>query len=60
LRRFLSLSLVPGRSSTRRRAAAIAGIFGGLAMRFAIFHAGKASARDPQVSFAQQRARRPR
>jgi formate-dependent nitrite reductase membrane component NrfD len=49
-------SIVPGRSRRRARNAAILGALGSLALRFAIRHAGKASARDPQASFAAQRS----
>lgn len=51
----LALSLVPGPSRARARWAALAGAAGGLALRFAVFHAGKASARDPRATFEQQR-----
>ena len=37
-----------------RRAAGVCGVLGGLALRFAVFHAGKASALDPRATFAQQ------
>lgn len=45
--------------SLSRRARTLAGILGtagSLATRFAIFHAGQASARDPLATFAQQRS----
>jgi formate-dependent nitrite reductase membrane component NrfD len=48
------LSIWPGKSKARRTAAGICGILGGLALRFAVFHAGKASARDPLATFQQQ------
>ncbi len=51
----LALSLWPGESRTRRRIAGALGIVGGFCLRFAVFHAGKASARDPHATFAQQR-----
>ena len=47
----LVLTLMPGR---RRRAAGICGVLGGLALRFAVFHGGKASALDPRATFVQQ------
>jgi formate-dependent nitrite reductase membrane component NrfD len=47
----LVLTLMPGR---HRTAAGICGVMGGLALRFAVFHAGKASALDPRATFAQQ------
>lgn len=50
-------SLLPGRSRRRARNAAVLGVLGSLALRFAIHHAGKASARDPQASFMPQRRR---
>lgn len=50
----LLLSLLPGESRFRRRASGILGIAGGLALRLAVFHAGKASARDPRATFSQQ------
>lgn len=42
----------------RRRLAATLGTAGSLTTRFALFHAGKASARAPRASFAQQRSGR--
>jgi formate-dependent nitrite reductase membrane component NrfD len=48
------------RGQRRRRqarlAAGLLGTAGALALRFGIFHAGKASAADPRASFRQQRA----
>ena len=44
-----------GRSRKAWRAGAICGTAGAIALRFAIFHAGKASARDPRASFHLQR-----
>jgi formate-dependent nitrite reductase membrane component NrfD len=52
----LVASLWPGRSRNRRLLSGIGGVLGSLAMRFAIVHAGTASARDPYASFEQQRA----
>jgi formate-dependent nitrite reductase membrane component NrfD len=53
----LALSLLPGRRSRGRRVVDGAlGAAGSLAMRFAVFHAGKASARAPRATFHQQRA----
>jgi formate-dependent nitrite reductase membrane component NrfD len=37
-----------------RRGAGVCGVLGGLSLRFAVFHAGKASALDPRATFAQQ------
>jgi formate-dependent nitrite reductase membrane component NrfD len=50
----LVLSLFPGESRVRRRTTGILGIAGGLALRFAIVQAGKASTRDPRATFRQQ------
>ena len=44
---------VPGKR-TRRYAAGVCGILGGLTLRFAVFHAGKVSALDPRATFSQQ------
>jgi formate-dependent nitrite reductase membrane component NrfD len=54
----LALSLLPGRSRAKRLAEGAAGTLGGITLRFAVFHAGKASARDPRATFHQQRAGR--
>jgi formate-dependent nitrite reductase membrane component NrfD len=51
----LVLSLLPGRSRAKRIAGGLLGTAGALALRFAVFHAGKASSRDPRASFRQQR-----
>jgi hypothetical protein len=53
----LAVSLLPGRSRGKRLATALLGTAGALAVKFALFHAGKASARDPRATFDQQRAR---
>jgi formate-dependent nitrite reductase membrane component NrfD len=52
----LALSLLPGRRRVKRAAAGLLGTAGALALRFAIFHAGKTSARDPRATFRQQRS----
>jgi formate-dependent nitrite reductase membrane component NrfD len=52
----LVATLLPGRSRRRTVAAGLLGTAGALALRFAVFHAGKASTRDPRAAFAQQRA----
>jgi formate-dependent nitrite reductase membrane component NrfD len=44
-----------GRSRWAYRSGAILGTAGAVALRFAIFHAGKASARDPRATFHLQR-----
>ncbi|MFL6259463.1 MAG: NrfD/PsrC family molybdoenzyme membrane anchor subunit [Thermoanaerobaculia bacterium] len=51
----LVLSLLPGRSRARRVASGLIGTVGALTLRFAVFHAGKASARDPRATFRPQR-----
>jgi formate-dependent nitrite reductase membrane component NrfD len=51
----LVLSLLPGRSRARRAASGLIGTVGALTLRFAVFHAGKASARDPKATFRPQR-----
>ena len=51
----LVLSLLPGRSRAKSIVSGLVGTAGGLCVRFALFEAGKASARDPQATFAQQR-----
>jgi formate-dependent nitrite reductase membrane component NrfD len=52
------LSIVPGRGSRQRRiASGLLGTAGAVALRWAIFQAGKASARDPRATFEPQRAR---
>ena len=53
----LALSLLPGRSRVRRAATGLIGTVGALTLRFAVFHAGKASARDPKATFVPQRKR---
>jgi len=50
----LALSIF-GRSRSAFRAGAVLGTTGAIALRFAIFHAGKASARDPRATFQLQR-----
>lgn len=53
----LAASLLATRRGTRR-AAGLLGTLGAVALRFAVMQAGRASARDPHASFAQQRAGR--
>ena len=50
----LAMSLLPGKSRKQRAMIGTLGVLGGLALRFAVFHAGKASARDPRATFGQQ------
>jgi formate-dependent nitrite reductase membrane component NrfD len=52
----LLISLLPGQSRGKRILAGALGTAGALCLRFAIFHAGKASALDPRATFHQQRA----
>jgi hypothetical protein len=51
----LVLSLLPGQSRAKSIVSGLVGTSGGLCTRFAVFEAGKASARDPHATFAQQR-----
>ncbi len=53
----LACSLL-GRRASSRRATGILGTLGAVALRFAIVQAGRASARDPRATHAQQRAGR--
>jgi hypothetical protein len=46
-----------GLLSRRHRLGALLGTAGAIALRFAVHHAGKHSARDPRASFAVQRAK---
>lgn len=50
----LALSLL-GRRKICYRTSAVLGTVGAIALRFAVFHAGKASASDPRASFHSQR-----
>jgi len=52
----LILSVVGRKRTWTRRAAGVLGAAAALGLRFALFHAGKRSARDPRASFEQQRA----
>jgi formate-dependent nitrite reductase membrane component NrfD len=52
----LALSLLPTSRRGPRVAAAVAGIVGGLTLRFAVMRAGKVSSMDPRATFQQQRA----
>ncbi|MBW3621384.1 MAG: polysulfide reductase NrfD [Actinobacteria bacterium] len=55
----VSLVPVPARWRVARRIlSAVLGSIGSLAGRFAVFHAGKRSTRDPRATFVQQRAGR--
>jgi hypothetical protein len=52
----LLLNLAPGRSRGKTVAAGLTGTLGSLALKWGLFEAGKASARDPRATFHQQRA----
>lgn len=52
----LLISLLPGSSRPKRALAGLLGTAGSLSLRFAVFHAGRRSARDPRATFHQQRA----
>lgn len=52
----LVVSLLPGNRRVVRAAAGVLGTAAAVALRFALFHAGKASARDPRATFQHQRA----
>ena len=54
----LVLSVLPGKSPWKRKAGALLGTAGAIMLRFAVFHAGKASTRDPRATFEQPRAGR--
>lgn len=51
----LALSLLPGRWRAKRVVGGLLGTAGALALRFAVFHAGRASTRDPRATFRRQR-----
>jgi formate-dependent nitrite reductase membrane component NrfD len=52
----LLVALMPRQSRRKRVASGILATLGSVCLRFAVFHAGKVSARDPQATFQQQRA----
>ncbi|MFN2556187.1 MAG: NrfD/PsrC family molybdoenzyme membrane anchor subunit [Nitriliruptorales bacterium] len=52
----LLTSLLPGSSRSKRALAGLLGTAGSVSLRFAVFHAGRRSARDPRATFHQQRA----
>jgi formate-dependent nitrite reductase membrane component NrfD len=52
----LIVSLLPGQTRGKRIAAGVLGTVGALCLRFAVFHAGRASSLDPRATFYQQRA----
>lgn len=49
------VSMLPGKSRAKRVVGGILGSLASLSLRFGIYYAGKASARDPRASFEQQR-----
>lgn len=49
------LSILPGKSRPRRMVAGALGSIASLCLRFGVFYAGQASARDSRASFEQQR-----
>jgi hypothetical protein len=51
--------LIPGRARWKRTTSSVLATLGALATRFAVFQAGKASARDPHATLAQQRGAAP-
>jgi len=53
----LAFSLLSKRARPATAMASFCGITGGLALRFAIFQAGKQSARDPRATFEQQQTK---
>jgi hypothetical protein len=53
----LMLGVAPGSGRRRRLLAAGLGSAASLALRAALFQAGKASSRDPRATFEQQRRR---
>lgn len=50
----LAVALWPERSKRTRVIAGVLGMLGGLCVRFAVFHAGRASALDPRATFRAQ------
>lgn len=48
------ISLAPGKSRPKRIIAGVLGSIASICLRFGLFYAGKASARDPRASFEQQ------
>jgi len=52
----LILGVLPGRSRFKSLATGVTGSAAAAAAKFAVFHAGKASARDPRATFESQRS----
>jgi formate-dependent nitrite reductase membrane component NrfD len=50
----LAMTIAPGRGRLKSAAAGLLGTAGSLCAKFGLFHAGKASARNPRATFAQQ------
>ena len=51
----LVISVIPGKSRSRRKWAGALGVLGSLCLRLGVHYAGAASARDPRASFEPQR-----
>ena len=49
------VTFLPGKGRTKKIASGVIGTAASLCLRFGIFYAGRASARDPRASFEQQR-----
>jgi formate-dependent nitrite reductase membrane component NrfD len=49
------VALLPGKGRGKRIVSGVLGTAGSICTRFAIFYAGKVSARDPRATFDQQR-----
>jgi formate-dependent nitrite reductase membrane component NrfD len=52
----LAVSLLPRGGRRTRSISALTAVGGSTAVKFAVFHAGRASARDPRATFVQQRS----
>ncbi|HEX4750621.1 MAG TPA: NrfD/PsrC family molybdoenzyme membrane anchor subunit [Bryobacteraceae bacterium] len=50
------IGMLPGKTRRKRLTSGVLGTLGSLLMRFAVEHAGNASARDPRAGFHRQRA----
>ena len=55
----LVISVIPGKSRSRRKWAGALGALGSLCLRLGMHYAGAASARDPRASFEPQRLQKP-
>jgi formate-dependent nitrite reductase membrane component NrfD len=52
----LGLAVVPGKARVKTLLSSVLGTVGSLSIRFALFHAGKDSAKSPRATFHSQRA----